>query len=535
MRAANLAVQGLAGQPERAAFYLPGLASKACAVLADRSASLPPSAHAACCAMLQDLLSIALDPSTLSASGMRAQNASTPGGGDVSAAAVLAALTHTAAGRASDSVEVAGAQSGVPVEGRQGATSDSAAPFATQRSAAWLAEATAALGKMLPPALDAAAAASTPVPRAAAARLCVALAQRCARTLPRELLRCVLRCALRLAHDAAPRVAAPWHEFARAVRSGGRGTAAVAAELAEISAQAADALRGGSVWSEGAVEANAGLLAVALRALPPQQALAVAGGPAELLELLCTVLEFDLAAAELWLQGHSRSGAATGALVAVRAPVGRGADSRELRSVATLSEPADGNVELGDSADTAVAGKQGAARADGMRMHVAMSEVVAAARALHLAPQALQGGVQCARAFEGIPFGLRHLQQEGAFQAVAGVAAALGEACAAIEGEQVDASSGGMPLRAGAHAGSPSSATWAAVEFVRTGMQDTVPSAARRDAPMGATSGPPPPQRRNTCHSCTVRPMPRLMQAAHLQTAHTVVKALKSNAKTHEM
>ena len=494
MRATQAAVSALASQPDRAAYYLPGLASSACAVLMDSSARLPASCHTATCNLLQEVLVLTLNPKTLPS--LPSHDSLTPTTSSphppLSSTAALAALLHatqapaqpTSASRRQERDHHPGVAAKLQVE-------EPAEPFTTLRNAAWLRHTAQSLSTMLPAALRAASGRKAASVRAGAAHLVVEVLQRSAVALPQDLLQPLLRAALLMSGDASPAVSGPCMKFLHGTAVHPRCDASerLWAELTAMAEGAAQELNSGAAWREESLLTSARLLSAALTALPsfmPESP--VASGPAALLDIVCKLCEFDLPSAALWLQGHGTHVVrdAAGSLhPSSTALVAGDSTSDEVRpgqagsseqSATDSGNRYESNREPQVAADASGSGGSRTwDRPASTRVASSSTEedavVSAAARALQELPAALQKPVSSSSASTDMPFGLKRMEQEETFRAVVSVAAAAGCMCARA-----------APAEAEAHADAAwrSAPAVAAVEHVRVEMEAITPRASRR-------------------------------------------------------
>lgn len=487
----------LESQADRAAYYLPGLASNACAVLMESSTRLPASCHAATCTLLQDVLLLTTKTTSMPKGACPKQHTAPPQA-PLNAAAALTALASSSQAPAqvtasSDRAEAAKCLTG-PTSGFK-APSD---PFTTPRDAAWLRQTLESLGTMLPQALRAVRVRKSASVRSAAASLCIALLEQSAIAQHEALLQPLLHTVLLLSDDSTTAVCSPCIKFlcASAACKPGGASNRLWQELTAVAEEAAQELSGGVAWREESVLNSARLLAAALKGLPafvPETS--VVSGPAQLLEVVIKLLEFDLPAAALWLQGHNGITAqgATARRLCAESHASVGASTVEGYSTSKPSErdtnaSLDAQQNAADSHSNRVAAKtKGSSVEDppeasegsnpAERLGEGSQEdfgsqkaTSAAARALQALPAALQQATSSASNSIGMPFGLKRMEQEQTFQAVASVAAATGSMCAAAPSEQ---------QRAQQQSWEGSSA-FDAVEYVRVEMEAAAPRLSRK-------------------------------------------------------
>lgn len=451
LRAADAVLRALRPQPDRVAFYLPGLVSKSCALLSASPSTLPPSSHTAACCVLRSVLTIALDPSTLPSHALRAVTAACPAEGH--GAAEPSAQTPSAALRA---LSLAAGGPGVADVAPAAATDAPVAtpqqPFTCTRDATWLLDTTATLHERLEPALAALRGRRSATNRAASATMAAAALRACAGALGPPLTLLLARHVLLLSADAGAAVCAPcmelMHDIAQSGTDAGDALAAARRAVGDIAAQSIAKLQSGTVWLEGDLRENAQALAAALVAQPRRDALQ--DGPGALLGLVERLLEVDVATAELWLQGDSSAASPGGGALVARSPSGPNA------AVQALLAPAE--VGAGGEGPGGVAEEMGAAAR------------AAAATALASVPRS-------AGARGDMPPGLKMMQTVEVFRAVQGVGRAVGGACAELA----------CAARDGAARGDGGEAAVAAVDGVRVRMEAAVPS--RAPAAEGALQG----------------------------------------------
>eukprot|EP00892_Ulva_mutabilis_P007175 jgi/Ulvmu1/482/UM001_0490.1 len=415
LRASDSVVQALDTQPDRVAFYLPGLVSKATALLTDSPSTLPPSSHTAACCMLRSVLTSALDPATLPPGAMRAAHAEGQHGGSgaeygewQTPQAALHALSAAVAGDVVAPAHATGAaEEEAPVATRE-------RPFSCARDAAWLQDTTATLRERLEAALVALRGRKSAKTRAASATMAASVLRTCSPALGRPLTLLLTRHMLLLSRDSAPAVAEPcmalMHDLAQASCGPSDNLALVQRCVAEISSQAVQQLQRGTLWLEADLCEHCDALASALAALPPQQALQ--DGPGTLLGLVGRLLEVDVATAALWLQGGNSAAVPGGGALVARSSTASNA------AVQSLLVPEAAGSGAGEGGEEGAGGQHGGAA-------VAGAARAAAATALASVPRG-------SGARGEMPPGLKMMQTVETFRAVQGVARALGGACAEL-------------------------------------------------------------------------------------------------------
>lgn len=461
LRATEAVVQALRPQPARVAYYLPGLVSKTCTLLSESPSSLPPSSHTAACCVLRAVLSISLDPATLPSATLRAvDDVPAPGGSSIGLPAEettpLAALhALTRAARATSPTEPR------VDEGSQAATTPVATPtepFWSARNESWLRETTATLVQRLDGALAALRSRKGAKTRAASAAMAADTLRGCAGALGARLTLLLLRHVLLLSADAAQAVSSPCMALMRelAADSSSQRLVPVRGAIADIKAQSIASLRRGEALLESELRDGCRMLAAAIAAQRPGDA--IQEGPGALLGLVERLLQVDAAAAELWLQGNSGVGAPGGGALVARSVPG---PSTAMQSLLVGAAPVD-HSERDDEVAAAPALTPGAG-AGGDAAAVRGLEAAAAAKAAAATALARVRTASSGSGSGGMPPGLRLVQTEEAFQAVEGVGRAVGGACAALAGLPEGGGDGGE-------------AAVAAVEAVRVRVEAAAPA-----------------------------------------------------------
>lgn len=493
MRAAQAAVSALASQPDRAAYYLPGLASNACSVLMDSSGRLPASCHTATCILLQEILLLTLNPETLPSLPKESRPNTSTQQAPLNATAALAALTISPqADVQAKSAVIRPKDVRHPGKAARSQCDEPSDPFTTPRNAAWLQQASESLTTMLPLAIRAARVRKATSVRSATAQLSVMLLQHSVIALQHDLLHPLLQTVLLLSADRTTAVSSPCMKFlhATSVCQPGAASESLWQELTAIAEQAAQDLSSGAAWREESLLSSARLLSAALTALPsfiPESA--VVSGPAGLLDIVCKLLEFDLPTAALWLQGHGAVQGSAGSLCsAPTAPVADQSTSSESHTgqgeSSNPSSAADRDhyqnssiqpevaPDVTDSEGNGVSHRPASTR-DGVSGRTPSGQDVAssaAARALQALPTALQKTISSSTASTDMPFGLKRMEQKETFHAVMSVAATTGRMCSSAEpAEQGQASQSWQP-----------SSAFEAVEYVRVEMESAAPRASRK-------------------------------------------------------